>query len=80
MDGIWNYKKGDNYELYQLEGFKAFFENNLFLKRQALAQAQTFKGYNLPGYEWTIEKLEEGVKAAEKNVEIVKQAIKDVSK
>ena len=75
---VWKYQTGDNYDLYQLEGFKAFFKGDLIAAQASLMYVMTLQPYGLPG--WRVMKVaaEVGVEDSMKNLEIVNRAISEV--
>jgi len=76
---VWKYTEGDKYELYQLEGFKKFFEQDLIYAQAQLVHTMSFQRYGLPGWRFMKIAADMAVANSEKNLSIVNEAIKDIS-
>jgi len=73
----WNYKTGDKYDLYQLEGFRDFFIADLASAEKELNKAMQYRKYQLPNWRTEIIRREMGVEEARKNLNTVNRAIEE---
>lgn len=71
----WVYIPGDNYTKEHLLEVKAFYEQNFQKKKKEYERALSYEKYGLPGWRWTIIRLEDGLKIVTESLKNIQLAL-----